>query len=68
MKTILGTILFLFSLLVQGFGADKPNVIIIFIDDMGYGDIGFNGAKGPKNRELDQFWPTSRRTGAPPKS
>ena len=35
--------------------ADKPNVIIIFIDDMGYGDVGFNGARGPKTPHLDQM-------------
>jgi len=35
--------------------AEKPNVILIFIDDMGYGDVGFNGAKGPKTPHLDVF-------------
>jgi arylsulfatase A len=35
--------------------ADKPNVIIIFIDDMGFGDVGFNGATGPKTPNLDQM-------------
>ena len=30
----------------------KPNVVIIFIDDMGYGDVGFNGATGPKTPNL----------------
>ena len=34
---------------------EKPNVILIFIDDMGYGDVGFNGAKGPKTPNLDQM-------------
>ncbi|MBT7406364.1 MAG: sulfatase [Opitutae bacterium] len=33
----------------------KPNVVIIFIDDMGYGDVGFNGATGPKTPNLDQM-------------
>ena len=33
----------------------QPNVIIIFIDDMGYGDVGFNGAKGPKTPHLDKM-------------
>ena len=33
----------------------QPNVIIIFIDDMGYGDVGFNGAKGPKTPNLDKM-------------
>ena len=55
MKIILGLLLFFFSLHLQGFAADKPNVIIIFIDDMGYGDVGFNGAKGPKTPELDRM-------------
>ena len=31
----------------------QPNVILIFIDDMGYGDVGFNGATIPKTPNLD---------------
>ena len=34
---------------------ERPNVIVIFIDDMGYGDVGFNGAKGPKTPNIDQM-------------
>lgn len=33
----------------------QPNVIIIFIDDMGYGDVGFNGATVPKTPNLDRM-------------
>ncbi|MGI9242650.1 MAG: sulfatase family protein [Verrucomicrobiales bacterium] len=33
----------------------RPNVVIIFIDDMGYGDVGFNGATVPKTPNLDQM-------------
>ncbi len=33
----------------------RPNVILIFIDDMGYGDVGFNGATVPKTPKLDQL-------------
>lgn len=33
----------------------RPNVIVIFIDDMGYGDVGFNGATVPKTPHLDQM-------------
>jgi arylsulfatase A len=33
----------------------KPNIILIFIDDMGYGDVGFNGAAEPKTPELDKL-------------
>ena len=32
-----------------------PNIILIFIDDMGYGDVGFNGATIPKTPNLDQM-------------
>ncbi|KAA5545904.1 sulfatase [Roseiconus nitratireducens] len=35
--------------------AERPNVVIIFIDDMGYGDVGFNGATVPKTPHLDQM-------------
>jgi arylsulfatase A len=34
---------------------EKPNVIVIFIDDMGYGDVEFNGAKGPRTPNLNQM-------------
>ena len=33
----------------------RPNVIVIFIDDMGYGDVGFNGATVPKTPSLDKM-------------
>ena len=33
----------------------RPNVIVIFIDDMGFGDVGFNGATGPKTPHLDRM-------------
>ena len=33
----------------------RPNVILIFIDDMGYGDVGFNGATVPQTPNLDQM-------------
>jgi len=31
----------------------KPNIIIVYIDDLGYGDIGVNGAKGVKTPNID---------------
>ncbi|MCH2177764.1 MAG: sulfatase [Mariniblastus sp.] len=39
----------------------RPNVIIIFIDDMGWGDVGFNGATGPQTPHLDQMARDGRR-------
>jgi len=35
--------------------ADRPNVVVIFIDDLGYGDIGPFGATGQKTPRLDRM-------------
>lgn len=35
--------------------SDKPNVVIIFIDDEGYGDVGVYGATGFETPHLDQM-------------
>ncbi len=32
-----------------------PNVVLIFIDDLGYGDVEFNGAQGPRTPNLNQM-------------
>lgn len=32
-----------------------PNVVLIFIDDLGFGDVEFNGAKGPRTPNLNQM-------------
>ena len=47
----------LFSASVQGAGrpADKPNFIIIFCDDLGYGDIGCFGSKKHRTPNIDQM-------------
>ncbi|OHX64448.1 sulfatase family protein [Flammeovirga pacifica] len=33
----------------------KPNIIIFYVDDLGYGDIGVNGLKGAKTPEIDKL-------------
>ncbi|MEM9702226.1 MAG: sulfatase-like hydrolase/transferase, partial [Planctomycetota bacterium] len=35
--------------------AARPNVVLIFIDDMGFGDVGFNGATVPQTPHLDRM-------------
>lgn len=37
------------------FAADKPNFVLIFIDDMGYGDIGPFGSKVNRTSNLDRM-------------
>ncbi|PQJ79607.1 arylsulfatase [Polaribacter porphyrae] len=33
----------------------KPNIVIIYVDDLGYGDIGVNGAIGVKTPNVDEL-------------
>jgi arylsulfatase A len=39
----------------QAVAADRPNFVVIFIDDLGYGDIGPFGATKQKTPHLDQM-------------
>ena len=48
--------LFLFSLLCLSFGSmaqEKPNIIYILCDDLGYAEVGYNGQKKIQTPELD---------------
>ena len=33
----------------------RPNVVVFLADDLGYGDVGFNGASGPRTPHLDEM-------------
>lgn len=34
---------------------DRPNIIIFYVDDLGFGDIGVNGAKGVETPNIDSL-------------
>lgn len=40
---------------------EKPNILLIMCDDLGYGDVGFNGGTHIKTPHLDQFAEESQR-------
>ena len=33
----------------------KPNIVIIYCDDLGYGDVGYNGATGVETPNIDSL-------------
>ena len=62
-KTIILVILLLFSIGQSkcAIAAELPNVVVIFIDDMGYADIGPFGAKAYQTPNLDRMAREGRR-------
>ncbi|WP_158839565.1 sulfatase-like hydrolase/transferase [Polaribacter sp. L3A8] len=60
MKKTRNLCMLLVSLLVSQFiisqnKTKKPNIVIIYVDDLGYGDIGVNGAIGVKTPFVDEL-------------
>ena len=55
MKSLLCLLLLVSSLSPAIAATAPPNIVIIFIDDMGYGDIGPYGATKQKTPNLDRM-------------
>ncbi len=43
------------SLALSGFAQNQPNIILINLDDVGYGDFSYNGAYGYKTPNIDRM-------------
>ncbi len=65
MKHCISTFVVALCLTVTGLGqvaaADPPNIVVIFIDDLGYGDIGPFGATVQKTPNLDRMAAEGRK-------
>lgn len=55
MKTTILVFAFLAYLGIEASGAERPNVVIIVADDMGYADMSIQGARGFKTPHLDSL-------------
>lgn len=60
MKTI-KPILALFASAITAYAAPKPNFVLIFTDDQGYGDIGCFGSKTIRTPQLDRLAKEGRK-------
>ncbi|MEZ6039980.1 MAG: sulfatase-like hydrolase/transferase [Planctomycetaceae bacterium] len=64
MKCLIGNVCSLLLILIAGgvpAFADRPNVIVILADDLGYGDVGCYGATHVRTPHLDQLAREGRR-------
>src|SRR5690606_29751629 len=58
MSRMLTTILFLFAMSHYSFAqqvGSQPNIVLVFMDDLGYGDLGVTGALGYQTPVLDRM-------------
>jgi arylsulfatase len=55
MKLLLILITLFVAISAPKFAQQKPNIIVIFADDMGYGDLGINGHPTIRTPNLDQM-------------
>lgn len=46
---------FLCSLTANTFAAERPNIVLVLCDDLGYADVGFNGSTDITTPKLDQL-------------
>lgn len=56
-SSVFGTVVLVLSLLISNFGSasDRPNIVLIYIDDLGYGDLGVFGCQDIPTPNIDQL-------------
>src|SRR5688572_33153106 len=54
-KTILATLALLVCFAANASAAERPNIVIIFADDLGYGDLGCYGSPTIRTPHLDRM-------------
>lgn len=52
---LVGVVLFALVSAAAAASAEKPNIVLIYADDLGYGDIGCNGATSVKTPNVDRI-------------
>jgi len=55
MRPSFSAFIFVFALATAAFAADKPNIIVIMADDLGYGDLSSYGATELKTPHIDRL-------------
>ena len=58
MKSIIYTIIITLFFITKGISQDKPNVVIVFMDNFGWGEPGFNGGgitRGAETPQMDKL-------------
>ena len=55
MKSIASILFLAGSIAIGSAAADQPNIVFILADDMGWGDIGLNGASLMKTPNIDRI-------------
>ncbi|MDQ8180309.1 sulfatase-like hydrolase/transferase [Pelagicoccus sp. SDUM812005] len=54
-KLLIGLVVLSIAAVSRLYGEERPNILLILADDLGYGDVGFNGSEDIVTPELDRL-------------